>query len=113
MTTDGLWAYTLNVPFVLGTRADFAQLIKVYASTQEQTRYSPTRIISADKLPQFGNPDPDRISTSHIQRLNLSLRRTLRRLTRLTNAHSKSVKHHMAMQAISSRSTTFCGSMKR
>lgn len=100
LTTDGLRAYTTTVPFVLGTRADFAQLIKVYASTQEQTRYSPARIISADKVPQFGNPNPDRISTSHIERLNLTVRMTLRRFTRLTNGHSKSLKHHAAMQAI-------------
>jgi len=100
LTTDGLRAYTLNVPFVLGTRADFAQLVKVYASTQEETRYSPARIIESKKVPQFGSPDEDRISTSHIERLNLTVRMTLRRFTRLTNAHSKSLKHHVAMQAI-------------
>jgi IS1 family transposase/transposase-like protein len=100
LTSDGLRAYTLNVPYVLGTRVDFAQLIKVYASTQETTRYSPAKIISDDKIPQFGNPNEDRISTSHIERLNLTLRMSLRRFTRLTNGHSKSLKHHTAMQAI-------------
>ena len=100
VTSDGLRAYTLNVPFILGSRVDFAQLVKNYSSTQEQTRYSPARIISAEKVPQFGNPDEDRISTSHIERLNLTVRMTLRRFTRLTNAHSKSLKHHTAMQAI-------------
>jgi IS1 family transposase/transposase-like protein len=108
LTTDGLRAYTLNVPFVLGTRADFAQLIKVYSSTQEQTRYSPARIISADKVPQFGNPNPDRISTSHIERLNLTLRMTLRRFTRLTNGHSKSLRHHKAMQSLFFAFYNFC-----
>jgi transposase InsO family protein len=48
----------------------------------------------------FGSPDHDRISTSHIERLNLTVRITLRRYTRLTNGHSKSLKHHAAMQAI-------------
>jgi IS1 family transposase/transposase-like protein len=100
LTSDGLRAYTLNVPFVLGSRVDFAQLIKVYASTQETTRYSPAKIVSAEKVPQFGRPDEDRVSTSHIERLNLTLRMTLRRFTRLTNGHSKSLKHHTAMQAI-------------
>jgi IS1 family transposase len=100
LTTDGLRAYTLNVPFILGGRVDFAQLIKVYASSQETTRYSPAKIISADKHPQFGNPNEDRISTSHIERFNLTLRMSLRRFTRLANGHSKSLKHHSAMQAI-------------
>jgi transposase-like protein/IS1 family transposase len=100
VSTDGLAAYTNNVPYVLGNRVDFGQLIKTYSSTQEQTRYSPAAIISAEKKPQFGNPDWDRICTSHIERLNLTLRMNLRRFTRLTNGHSKSHKHHVAMQAI-------------
>lgn len=108
LTTDGLRAYTLNVPFTFGTRADFAQLIKNYASTQEQARYSPARIISAEKVVVFGNPDEDRISTSHIERFNLTVRMTLRRFTRLTNGHSKSLKHHAAMQAIFFAWYNFC-----
>ena len=108
LTTDGLKAYTLNVPFVFGTQADFAQLIKNYASTQTETRYSPATIISAEKVPQFGNPDEDKISTSHIERFNLTVRMTLRRFTRLTNAHSKSLSHHKAMQAIFIAWYNFC-----
>jgi len=100
LTTDGLRAYTLNVPFVFGSRVDFAQLIKVYASTQEETCYSPAKIISAEKHTIFGHPDESRICTSHIERMNLTVHMTLRRFTRLTNAHSKSLKHHAAMQAI-------------
>lgn len=108
LTTDGLRAYTLNVPFVLGSQVDFAQLVKTYASTQEQTRYSPATIISAEKHPVFGNPDEDLICTSHIERMNLTVRMTLRRFTRLTNAHSKSLKHHAAMQAIFFAFYNFC-----
>ena len=48
----------------------------------------------------FGEPEEDRISTSHIERFNLTVRMTLRRFTRLTNAHSKSLRHHTAMQAL-------------
>ena len=48
----------------------------------------------------FGEPDEDKISTSHIERFNLTVRMSLRRFTRLTNAHSKSLKHHAAMQAL-------------
>jgi hypothetical protein len=81
-------------------RVDFAQLIKTYASSQEVTRYSPAKITGAEKRPLLGDCDNDRISTSYIKRLNLTVRMNNRRFTRLTNAHSKSHKHHVAMQAI-------------
>jgi transposase-like protein/IS1 family transposase len=100
LTTDGLAAYRNNVPFAFGMQVQFAQLIKVYGSSQEETRYSPAKIISTEKLPIFGAPEDDRISTSHIERFNLTVRMSLRRFTRLTNAHSKSLKHHAAMQAL-------------
>lgn len=100
LSSDGLGAYRLNVPFVLGSRVDFAQLIKNYAASQTTTRYSPAKIISAEKIAMFGRPNPDLICTSHVERLNLTVRMTLRRFTRLTNGHSKSQKHHVAMQAI-------------
>ena len=100
MTTDGLSHYRNNVPFAFGMQVDFAQLIKTYSSTQETTRYSPAKIDSIEKLPLFGDCDQDRICTSHIERFNLTLRMHNRRHTRLTNAHSKSPKHHVAMQAI-------------
>jgi len=69
-------------------------------SGRSATRYSPAKIISAEKKPRFGNPDYEKICTSHVERFNLTVRMTLRRFTRLTNAHSKSAKHHTAMQAI-------------
>jgi transposase-like protein/IS1 family transposase len=108
LSSDGLGAYTLNVPFVLGNRVDFAQLIKTYSATQEVTRYSPAQITSAEKRPQFGNPEWERICTSHVERLNLTVRMNNRRHTRLTNAHSKSLKHHVAMQAILFAWYNFC-----
>ncbi len=77
-----------------------SQLIKSYSSSQEQTRYSPAKIVSTTKLPIFGDPDQRQIVTSHIERFNLTVRMSLRRFTRLTNGHSKSLKHHTAMQAI-------------
>jgi transposase-like protein/IS1 family transposase len=100
LTTDGLAAYRSNVPYAFGMQVDFAQLIKVYSSTQETTRYSPAKILSTEKLPMFGAPEDDQICTSHIERFNLTVRMSLRRFTRLTNAHSKSLKHHRAMQAL-------------
>lgn len=100
VTTDGLANYTYGVPMALGSRCDFAQLIKSYASTQSETRYSPAKITGIEKVPRFGNPDESRISTSYAERLNLSVRMHVRRFTRLTNAHSKSAAHHAAMTAI-------------
>lgn len=100
VTTDGLGLYTHNVPFELGSRIDFAQLVKQYASTQVETRYSPAQIIGIEKVVRFGQPREDRISTSYVERFNLTLRMSLRRFTRLTNGHSKSLQHHKAMQAL-------------
>lgn len=109
LTTDGLAAYRMNVPLAFQSQVDFAVLIKNYASSQETTRYSPAKITNVEKLPMFGDCEDDRISTSHIERLNLTVRRTLRRFTRLTNAHSKSLRHHTAMQALFVAWYNFCG----
>ena len=97
VTADGLASYRYNVPLYLGSRVDFAQLIKTYASSQTETRYSPATIISAEKVARFGSPNMDRVSTSYSERLNLSVRMHVRRFTRLTNAHSKKAAHHEAM----------------
>ncbi len=108
LSSDGLGSYTLNVPFVLGSRVDFAQLVKNFASAQTTVRYSPAKISGCEKKPQFGNPDFDRICTSHVERLNLTMRMNLRRFTRLTNGHSKSLKHHVAMQSLLFAWYNFC-----
>ncbi len=89
-------------------QVDFAQLIKTYSNTQETTRYSPATITGIEKLPIFGEPEEDRISTSHIERMNLSVRMQMRRFTRLTNGHSKSPRHHVAMQALYFAWYNFC-----
>lgn len=108
VTSDGLATYTHNVPLTMGSRVDFAQLIKSYASTQEETRYSPAKITGIDKQVRFGNPNENRISTSYAERLNLSVRMHVRRFTRLTNAFSKSARHHEAMVALFVAWYCFC-----
>ena len=100
VSTDGLSTYTNGVPLAFGNACEFAQLVKKYKSTQEQTRYSPAVITSATKKVRYGNPDYDKISTSFVERMNLNIRMFNRRFTRLTNAFSKSVAHHEAMIAI-------------
>ena len=107
VSTDGWAAYRYGVPFELGSNVDFGMLVKKYASSQEVTRYSPAQIISIEKRAVFGTPDPDRICTSHIETANQKLRH-LRRFTRLTNGQSKSLRHHVAMQAIYFANYNFC-----
>jgi hypothetical protein len=87
------------VPYTFGLRVNFGILVKNYASTELITRYSPAKIINAGKGPQDGDPDFDRISTSHVERLNLQVRMCLQRFTTLADGHSNSLDHHTAMQA--------------
>ena len=100
VSSDGLNLYRYRVPFHMGSRASFAQIVKTYANAQTENRYSPGTIISSEKTVRFGSPDEDRISTSISERLNLSVRMHVRRFTRLTNAHSKTYRHHAAMVAL-------------
>ena len=74
VSTDGWRAYRYGVPFALGSNIDFGVLIKQYASTQEEKRYSPAQIIRAEKRAVFGRPDMDKICTSHIESFNQTYR---------------------------------------
>jgi len=75
---------------------DFGMVIKIFNSTQDTTRYSPGTIIETKRKAIAGNPDIERMNTSHCERFNLSIRMGLRRFTRLTNGFSKSLSHHKA-----------------
>jgi len=100
LTSDGLKVYFEAVEGAFGCDIDYAMLIKTYESAQEETRYSPATCTSCEVKPVTGNPDPKHISTSFIERQNLSMRMGIRRFTRLTNAFSKKVENHAASVAI-------------
>jgi len=96
LTTDGHRAYLEAVEGAFGCDIDYAMLVKIYESSQEETRYSPAVCTSCERKPIMGNPDPEHTSTSYVERSNLSLRMGIRRFTRLTNASSRKVENHAA-----------------
>jgi IS1 family transposase len=100
LTSDGLKLYLTAVEDAFGADIDFAQLHKVYESTQEETRYSPAKCVGCERKVVMGSPDPDHISTSYVERQNLSMRMHMRRFTRLTNAFSKKITNHLATVAV-------------
>ena len=93
LTTDGLRVYLNAVENAFGCDVDYAQLAKIYASTQEETRYSPAECTGCKKQIVSGHPDPEHISTSYVERQNLSMRMHMCRFTRLTNGHSKKIEN--------------------
>lgn len=90
LTSDGMKSYPNAVSLSLGTRIDYSQLIKIYTGmTEGPTRYSPARLQGTIKEPWFGDPDPDLICTSHVERTNLTVRLRVKRLARLTMSFSR------------------------
>jgi IS1 family transposase len=100
LTTDGHKPYLTAVDRAFGEEIDYAQLVKIYgADVEGQKRYSPAQCIGTCTQAMSGSPNPEHISTSYVERSNLSIRMGTRRFTRLTNAFSKKVENHVAAVA--------------
>jgi len=92
ITTDGFGPYPNAIAYSLGTRSSYAQLVKIYGiplDAEDQHRYSPSKIKECIPTPLWGNPNPERICTSHVERQNLNIRTAMRRFTRLSIGFSK------------------------
>ena len=101
ITSDGHKAYLEAVEEAFGIDVDYAQLVKIYGEAPEaQKRYSPAECVGCKRENVTGSPDPNHISTSYAERANLTMRMSMRRFTRLTNAFSKDAENHAHSIAI-------------
>jgi IS1 family transposase len=101
LTSDGLRLYIDAVEDAFGADIDYSMLIKLYgASGENETRYSPAKCLGCIPKPVMGRPAPEHISTSYVERQNLTMRMHMRRFTRLTNGFSKKLANHIHMVAL-------------
>jgi IS1 family transposase len=109
LTTDGHKAYLTAVEDTFGTEVDYAMLVKLYSAPQENpVRYSPANCVGTKTDIIMGSPDPKHIATSYAERNNLTMRMSMRRFTRLTNAFSKKVENLRHAVALHFMHYNFC-----
>lgn len=109
LTTDGHSVYERAVQDAFGWQVDYAMLVKIYGEPREsEARYSPCECIGTKIVRISGRPETKHISTSHVERQNLTMRMGMRRFTRLTNGFSKKLANHRAAVAIHFMHYNFC-----
>ena len=108
LTTDGHRPYVGAVDSAFKNDIDFGMLVKIYGDAPAETRYSPAQCMGAKKTVMTGQPDHNHISTSYVERANLTMRMGMRRFTRLTNAHSKKLENHEHAIALHFMHYNFC-----
>jgi IS1 family transposase len=109
LTTDGHRVYLNAVESAFGSDIDYAMLVKIYGyDAANDTKYSPAECIDCKQIAITGRPDPKHISTSYIERQNLTMRMGMRRFTRLTNGFSKKIENHGHAVALHYMHYNFC-----
>lgn len=111
LTTDGHKAYLDAIESTFGNDIDYARLIKIYGTdpvAKREKRYSPAKFIESKIEVVSGDPDKEHISTSYVERQNLTMRMSMRRFTRLTNGFSKKVENHMHAISLHFMYYNFC-----
>jgi IS1 family transposase len=109
ITTDGHRAYVEAIEGAFGMDVDYAMLIKLYGNpASPETRYSPGEVIGTETVQVTGSPDPKHISTSYVERQNLTVRMSIRRFTRLTLGYSKKLQNHEAAIALHYMHYNYC-----
>jgi IS1 family transposase len=110
LTTDGHTAYLRAVENAFGDDVDYAQLVKLYGPMPSGAagKYSPSECVGTRKMPRNGYPKPQDVSTSYVERQNLTMRMSMRRFTRLTNGFSKKLDNHVHALALYFMFYNFC-----
>jgi IS1 family transposase len=109
LTTDGHRVYLDAVERAFGSQVDYAMLVKLYGAVRDkEATYSPAKVISCRSVSIIGCPDAEHISTSYVERSNLTMRMSMRRFARLTNAFSKKVENHISALSLYFMFYNFC-----